>query len=374
MGVELSILYKEICTDYEMKLLTEGFFHKEIGWIHMMESPEFGYLLHGGELIFNSQLNYAEKDKMQLYIEELVIRHAGGLIVAMEQAESFPKELITYCNQNKFPVIWAAWETSYVEVMRRFSEILLSQERNTTNLIASFKNAVFYPKDEDRYCKDFERNGYSRKQSYVVVVIEDKKEKALDKLLQIEKSLRYLYKKLISYEEDDRLIILISEYNVERIRKEFEKICARDKNILAGIGDAERGIERIASSYQKAIAAIRVLETSPIEQLLCYGEMGIYQLLQDVEHKEVNARFLDDVLGNLIRYDEKNGTDYVRILATFMRNESSILHTAKALYCHKNTLYYKMDAIKKILGFDIMSNENRMRIMVAYYLLNLSRL
>lgn len=371
MGVELSSLYKDICVNYEIKLLTSGFFDKEISWIHLMESKEFAHLLHGGELIFNSSFNYEDEKVMLSYIEALINQNAGGLMVSMEQLEILPQKIIDYCNNRRFPLIWASWDTSYLEVMKRFSEILLTRERDATNLIAAFKNAVFYPKDEKRYRKDFERNGYTQSQSYVIAVMESMKNQPLEKLLQVEKSLRYVFKNLISYEENERVVVLTSKYSVEQLRDEFETLCKRNKNIRVGIGEAEWGIERIASSYQKALAALRVLETTTKEWVLCYEDMGIYQLLQDVEHKEVNARFLDDVLGKLIRHDEQNGTDYVNVLGVFLRNESSIVHTAAALYCHKNTLYYKMNAIKEILGYDIMSNENRMRLMVAYYILNM---
>ncbi|WP_369524606.1 helix-turn-helix domain-containing protein [Paramuribaculum intestinale] len=39
-----------------------------------------------------------------------------------------------------------------------------------------------------------------------------------------------------------------------------------------------------------------------------------------------------------------------------------------ALYCHKNTLAYKLDKIRRILGYDILKNENRVKIMVAIYI------
>ena len=55
----------------------------------------------------------------------------------------------------------------------------------------------------------------------------------------------------------------------------------------------------------------------------------------------------------------------------FFKNECNMVATSKALYCHKNTLTYKMNKIRDILGYDIMTNENRTRIMLAVYIMQM---
>ena len=90
-----------------------------------------------------------------------------------------------------------------------------------------------------------------------------------------------------------------------------------------------------------------------------------------MRHPELGEGFIDEVLGRLIRYDGEHETDYLEILKAFFENDCSVLHTAEAIYCHKNTLNYKMNKVKEILGYDIMSNGNRARIMVALYFMKM---
>ena len=85
----------------------------------------------------------------------------------------------------------------------------------------------------------------------------------------------------------------------------------------------------------------------------------------------IYPEFVNETVGELMKYDMENHTDYMEILEAYFENECSIIHTAQALYCHKNTLSYKLDKVKKILGYDILKNENRVRIMVAIYILRL---
>ena len=85
----------------------------------------------------------------------------------------------------------------------------------------------------------------------------------------------------------------------------------------------------------------------------------------------MKEEYVREVLGALIKYDKENDSDYVYILEKFFENECSILHTSKVLYCHKNTLTYKLNKIKEILEYDILENENRMRIMLAFHIIKM---
>ncbi len=104
---------------------------------------------------------------------------------------------------------------------------------------------------------------------------------------------------------------------------------------------------------------------------MSYEELGIYKLLADIKEPGVYREFVEETLGPLMQHDKKKHTQYMKILETFFENDCSVLRASKALYCHKNTLNYKMNAIREILDYDIMSNENRVRIMMSFYILKL---
>ena len=55
--------------------------------------------------------------------------------------------------------------------------------------------------------------------------------------------------------------------------------------------------------------------------------------------------FVREVLGKLIDYDKEHGTEYVRLLKAYFENDCSTVCTAAAVYCHKNTLTYKLNKI-----------------------------
>ena len=183
--------------------------------------------------------------------------------------------------------------------------------------------------------------------------------------------MRFILENMIAYEENGRLIILAAGCPLRKICEELRKMCGKDLNVYAGIGTLADGIRDIHRSYENAYTAYRLTKTAIPKNLLIYDELGIYKILTDVKEEAIYPEFVNETVGELLKYDRENRTDYMDILETYFENDCSAVHTARALYCHKNTLAYKLDKIKKVLGYDILKNENRVKIMVAIYILRL---
>lgn len=374
MAVELKDLYAKIKPQYEVKLHTRSCFQKSIEWIHMVEEADFAKALHGDELIFNTGLNYGSEEWLKNFVESLREANAGGLIVALHDGHSFSQEIIHYCNEIKFPLFSASWTTPYMDIMRLFSEILLFNEQRDTNLTAALKSAIYYPENEGVYLSHFESKGFFRDMEYVVMIVSCHTydtENGNEKLRQIERDMHPILKHGIMYEEKGRLIILMAGAQRKKAENELRKKCKEEPYLFAGIGPSVKWTRNIHNSYEKAYTAYQLTKTAIPKNILSYEELGIYKILADAKESAIYPAFVKETLGRLMDYDKENGTDYMKILEAYFDNECSILYTARAMYCHKNTLSYKMNKIKEILGYDILSNENRTKIMISIYILRL---
>ena len=376
MAVELKDLYEKIKPQYDIKLHTVSCFGKMIVWVHMVEDVNFIPLLHGDELVFNSGLNYTSEEWLREYIEFLNKARAGGLIIALLEERLLSQDIIDYCNQIKFPLFSASWNTPYIDIMRTFSVILLQNEQKETNLITALKNAIYYPQNKEHYRGQLERAGFTRDMEYVIAIVSCH---AYDLggtnewLKKIEMHLHHNMKNSIIYEEDGCLVMLAAGYKKSRVFAELQRMCNRDKNIYVGVGQSVQGPEHICQSYAQADTAYRLTKTIIPRNLLDYSELGIYKILADVKEAMVYPEFVRETLGTLQDYDADHGTDYMNILEAYFENECSIIHTAQVLYCHKNTLAYKLNKIREILGYDILTNENRTKIMISLYILHLGQ-
>ena len=144
MAVELQYLYREIRPEYEVKLHTDSCYDRKISWIHMVEGSEFAQFLYGDELVF--------KLRPELQVRGMAEGISGshgpgrgrrGDHRAGGRESSFPREAVDWCNKRRLPLFSASWKTPYIDIMRKFSEILLKNEQRETNLVTAMKNAIF---------------------------------------------------------------------------------------------------------------------------------------------------------------------------------------------------------------------------------------
>lgn len=371
MAVELEMLYREIKPNYDVRLCTASCFQKTISWLHMVEDVEFVPLLHGDELVFSSGLKYTSEEWLRKLVDILNDAHAGGLIVSLREGKTFSREILDYCNAIKFPLFSSSWDTPYVDIMHIFSVILLQNEQREINLTAALKNAIYYPQSEELYQSHFESHGFFRDMKYRVIILSCHTydtENGNERMEQIEKALRFAMKNGIMYEEKGRLTILAAGYRTKDVYREFQQLCRQDSNIYVGIGTVVNRMKDIYISYEKAYMAYQLTKTAIPKNLLDYEGLGVYKILADVKEPEIYPAFVQETLGELLKYDRENGTEYIKILEAYFENECNIINTAAALYCHKNTLAYKLNKIKDILRYDILSNENRTKIMLSFYI------
>lgn len=376
MAIKLQSLYEAINHQFDVILHTNSFFDKEVNWIHTVEQSEFSHLLHGDELIFNSGLNFVSQDWLKDFLRSLKDAHASGLIISVRSRPAFSQEIIDYCNEIEMPLFSTSWDTPFIDIMRIFSEILLKNEQRETSLAAALKNAIYYPENEEAYLNSLESNGFFRDMKYTVLMVSSHTYDSASGnsyLEHLEKKIRYFMSKGIVYEEENHLIILYAGDSVKQMTQKLYAICQDNSDVYAGIGTTVSKLTDIHRSYESAFTAYQLTKTAIPKNFLEYDTLGVYKLLADIHNQSLTAEFLTSTLGPLLDYDNEHHTDYLHILETYFNHDCSIIHTAAALYCHKNTLTYKLNKIKEILDLDILTNENRTNIMLSFYILRLQK-
>lgn len=295
--------------------------------------------------------------------------------MALRTGQTFSQEVIDYCNSIEFPLFSATWKTSYMDIMHLVSSILLKSEQREADQVTALKMAINEPENTEAYQTYFEETEFFKSSGCFIVRLGLRSYDTGDGRAQMdkmEKSLRYAVSGSIIYEENGMLTILAVGYRKNEIKQRFWEISERDDNVCAGVGftvhrscDIRRSCEAANIAYQ--------LAKSGVQNCMDYDELGVYKILSDVREPSVYPAFVEETLGKLFRYDEENQTDYVHILETYFEYECSGVETAAALYFHKNTMTGKLNKIREILGYDILKNENRTRIMVSFYILRMGK-
>ena len=96
-----------------------------------------------------------------------------------------------------------------------------------------------------------------------------------------------------------------------------------------------------------------------------FGDMGVYRLLYMVDDMDLLQSFCYETLGPVLEYDAAHGTEYMKTLETFLNCEGSIKAVSEQLYVHRNTILYRVQAIKKLLPISLDDPQNHLTLRIA---------
>jgi purine catabolism regulator len=99
-----------------------------------------------------------------------------------------------------------------------------------------------------------------------------------------------------------------------------------------------------------------------------YEELGLLRIVSLAENASGLERFCLDAIGPLLAYDRANSTNLALTLRTYLEQNQNSARTARLLFIHYNTLRYRIDRAKEILGDFLEKPQQRLEIELALHL------
>ena len=90
-----------------------------------------------------------------------------------------------------------------------------------------------------------------------------------------------------------------------------------------------------------------------------------------VKDKEILKEMETECLAALEEYDRRYHAGYVETLQSYLKHNGSIQAVAAELYTHRNTVLYRIGNIRKILGNELKTPEERLPYQIAFYIRNM---
>ena len=130
------------------------------------------------------------------------------------------------------------------------------------------------------------------------------------------------------------------------------------------IGSQLKDIRNLRISYLRAKAALaRALDTGAPSAY--FDEMGIYRLLYTNPDRKLLSQMSEELLQPLLEYDEKHNADYTETLEQYLKYDGSIQKAAEAMFTHRNTVLYRMNNIRNLLGCSLETQEEKLQYQIA---------
>lgn len=122
------------------------------------------------------------------------------------------------------------------------------------------------------------------------------------------------------------------------------------------------------SFFQGQAAAILARQKN--RTLVFFDDMGFYKVLLSVEDKNVLISYVNEKLGAVADYDKRHNSFYMDTLYQYLICDGSIQKIAGALFCHRNTVNYRIRILKEELHLALDNPEAKFELMTAFQIQN----
>lgn len=377
---DMNLMSKE---RYQMKLIAgSSGSSNSISWIFMLEDKAIIQNFAGKELAVTTGSGFSSEEELLEVAKLLVRHHAAGLIINTGRyVEKVPEAVCRFCDENDLPLMTVPWKVLLVDMIKDFSVRVFLQGTTDEEITRAFIYAIETPDNQDLYRKTllpyFDVDGVFR----VVLFTTDH----LDEMDAVERrKLSYrlqIYLENIThngsffYYDSNFILIMndVSEKNYEEIVNGMIKRTKRkmpDIPIFVGAGSEVHDIGKLHLGYQRAKAAVTMAKKRQIP-ILSFDEMGMYRLLYSVSDTALLKEMSEAPLRPLLAYDEKHNANYIETLECYLKYNGSIQAVSEAMYTHRNTVIYRIANIKKLLGSELETTEERLKYQMAYYIRNM---
>jgi sugar diacid utilization regulator len=145
-----------------------------------------------------------------------------------------------------------------------------------------------------------------------------------------------------------------------------------DLSVSVGIGRVTDHLGKIATSYQEAERALRVIRRFGGQaKVLRYTDIGAARLLFHVNEPAELIDFARQRLGPVLAYDQRHGGILIQALEAYLDAGQSVPLAAEQLSLHPNTLRYRLRKVEELLGAPLADVSLLLDIQLARMILRL---
>lgn len=386
MAIFLQDIYEETKDIYGLKLIcgSKGL-QNRMRWVYISEDTDTSAFLNSGELIITTGVNSThQKDWLKLLIQGLIKQNTCGLIINTGKylyQEDITPDIQAICEKADYPLFIMPWETHIYDITHDYYNRIFVDTEIHHQLDTAFSNIIYNPAETttaSRSLTILSEHGYTDWTYYTICYLaftfqsEDYDKSTNGNLLtKLEEVIRELYSDsyLLSGRGYYLLILPEQSENIKRTQltkrlTEYRHLHS-DYELYMGIGSTVYHINELAFSFLHSQAAMKFAKYKK-EPLYAYDDMGFYKLLLSVSDTKVLKNYLQEQLGALLEYDKAHHSNYTETLYYYLLYNGSIQKIAEALFCHRNTINYRIRIIKEDLRYNLEDSYSRFQLFTAF--------
>lgn len=366
--------------EYQLKLLAgKKGGNRNVSWVHIIEDVTIIRNFWGNELAVTLGINIHSEQDLFAIIDRLMEHRACGLIINIgDYFHHVSDKVIDYCDKHDFPLLTVPWEIYVADMVKDYCMRILLSEQDEIQYAKAFQNAIKSPLNVEDY-RSVLQPAFDVDGSFQVVVLfmEASKKRDLFYMKKAEARMKVILEKVPHpysfFQNDNYFVLVVNHISDEELIdvmhvfvKEYTKQ-TEDDSLVIGIGSMASCVTKIADSYIRAKAAVRMAYYGG-EKIVRFKDMGVKQILFTTENEDILLDYYHNTLRAIQDYDKKHHANYEETLEQYIKCNGSILQTAEHLFTHRNTVNYRISKIKELLQNPLETPQERFPYQMAFFI------
>ena len=405
MAILLRDLYKETKSTYGLDLIAgEEGLDNLMNWVYISEDPGTLEFLHGGELIITTGVLCGNEYWLYYFIKGLIEHKTCGLIINIGGHLNRSDRIRMLCDRKHYPLFLMPWETRIFDITHDYYNRIFDDTQTSQAISTALSRVILHPNDKalmEISLPVLYEHGFQGDAQYHLVYISDLRATAsvepsialtntsiphsdrfstppayantagsflqnlLTRLVRIY-NLPYTFVNGTNY----TLLICPARSN-ERLEQELSRLLyhmgesAGTTSMYIGISAPTKDLTGLSQAFLQGQCAALMAQKKN-SSLFFFDDMGFYKLLLSVSDMDVLREYVNDTLGSIITYDEQHHTNYLETLYQYLLCDGSIQKIAGALFCHRNTVNYRVRILREDLHLALDDPSTRFELMTAF--------
>ncbi len=390
MAVRFWELYEETKEQFRLKIAAgKAGMDTVVSWVHMLEDETIVSRFHGEELAITTGMKAVKPGWLLQLVQKMARDECAGIIINTGMyLDHIPEEVTDWCEIHKFPLLEMPWEISITELIQAYCMRIIDQKQFEKKIGSAFREVI-----QGRFSEENIRQvlgeRYDIEGTFQVFCICVKK--TMEDELNYNQAIIKLENLFGLWKGNDKIntsyglirmedfLVLILNNTKDKQFMELPKLIlqsfsyfAKEKCFHMGIGPGINQIENLSVGYKRARTAMK-MSIGTGREIIHFEEMGFFKILFSLDDTDVLTNYANEILGALEAYDEAHGSSYVNTLRSYIKNDRSLMRVAEETFTHRNTVNYRIQNIKRILGCELSDTEEIFPYQVAFYIRDMSK-
>ncbi len=315
-----------------------------------------------GDSLVLSSLLFAKDDPslVLLTIKKLIGQNVQALAYKPVFFDELPEEAIAYANERNFPILKFSHDEFFEEIIFSIKDLVERDDivLQTETLFSDMIRREFSDNEAEQILEKI--NPLLRPVKVVLCIkVKDMDSRQVSAFLKGAKPDKKLRSRTFVGKLADRFFAVLSqdEMNSSRLRAQFDDVKIAyglmGKELIVGVSAPLMAGENLDRAVREAFWSEKVAEIEKLP-VKFYEKSGIYRLLIPNMHCGATVKYMKSYLAPLFYEEDKDG-ELLRTAIEYILAKGDTIETAERLYCHKNTIRYRIGKLQEKL--DSESNE-----------------